>query len=358
MNRREKSLLYWLAVALLVSLLLFLLEKTFPLISTVARFMFKILIPFMIAALFAYLLHPIVEWLSKYIPGWLSILSIFFLIFAGAGYGIYQAYPLFVQQLRELTKNLPELMDTYQKWIFQLYINTSNLPEEVHDQMDEAFQELETMSIDALTQLAYSLTGITDVLIFAAVIPILVFYMLKDFARLKQAVLNALPEEKRKSFNQHIKKIDKNLGGYLRGQLLVCLFVALLSILLLWLIQMKYPLLLGLFMGLTNIIPYFGPILGAIPAVIVAVTISVKKALMVIGVVFVVQIIEGNLLSPYIVGRSLHIHPVIIIIALLIGGEWFGIVGLIFAVPVLTVLKVFAEQTPVMKRLKAGWKKT
>lgn len=357
MNRHSSPLLYWLIVALLIAVMLFFLEKSYPVIADVGGFLFRILIPFIIAALFAYLFHPPVEWLSRYIPKWLAIFTLYLVIFGGMGFGIYRAYPLFITQLRELTKNFPGLMDTYQDWIYQLYVNTSSLPEEVHDQMDETFRNIETAIVETLTDLAYSLTGITDVLIIAAVIPILVFYMLKDFSTFKHAVLSALPSSKKETYEQNLKRIDESLGGYLRGQLLVCLFVALLSVLLLWLIQMKYPLILGSFMGLTNIIPYFGPILGAIPAVIIAATISIKKMILVIIAVFVVQIVEGNFLSPYIVGKSLHIHPVIIIAALLVGGELFGIAGLIFAVPVLTIIKVFAEQTPFIKRLTIAWKK-
>src|SRR5699024_8782775 len=96
-------------------------------------------------------------------------------------------------------------------------------------------------------------------------------------------------------------------------------------------------LVLSIIMGLTNVIPYFGPIIGAIPAVLITLTISKKLVLFVILAVFIVQIIENNFLSPYIVGKSIRIHPVLIIFALLLGGELGGVVGMIFAVPLLTI---------------------
>lgn len=103
---------------------------------------------------------------------------------------------------------------------------------------------------------------------------------------------------------------------------------------------MKYALVLGVIIGITNVIPYFGPIIGAFPAVIIALTMSFKMAIIVVVIIFGLQFVEGNILSPLIVGKSLHIHPVFIILALLIGGEVAGVVGLILAVPVFAILKV------------------
>ena len=104
---------------------------------------------------------------------------------------------------------------------------------------------------------------------------------------------------------------------------------------------MEYPLLLGTIIGITNVIPYFGPIIGAVPAVIIAASISVKMVIIVGVVVLVLQFLEGNILSPLIVGKSLHMHPVLIMFGLLVGGEIAGVAGLIIAVPVLAILKAF-----------------
>ena len=86
-------------------------------------------------------------------------------------------------------------------------------------------------------------------------------------------------------------------------------------------------------MGITNLIPYFGPIIGAAPAVLIAFTVSTKLVFFVILSVFAIQLIESNLLSPYIVGKSISIHPAAIIFALLLGGQLFGVIGMIIAVP-------------------------
>ena len=108
----------------------------------------------------------------------------------------------------------------------------------------------------------------------------------------------------------------------------------------LWFYHVPYALLLGVIIGVTNIIPYIGPIIGAVPAAIIAATISIKLVITIVIIIFVLQFLEGNVLSPLIVGKSLHIHPLFIMLALLLGGEFGGVLGLILAVPILAVVKI------------------
>jgi predicted PurR-regulated permease PerM len=164
--------------------------------------------------------------------------------------------------------------------------------------------------------------------------------MLKDYEMIKKSVWYLTPRRYRKSGIRFLRDIDQSLGNYIRGQLLVCLLIGMIATIGFWIMKMKYPLLLGTIIGVTNIIPYFGPIIGAVPAILIAVTISGKMVIYVGVLIFTLQFIEGNLLSPLIVGKSLHMHPVFIMFALLAGGEMGGIVGLILAVPMLAIIKV------------------
>ncbi len=317
-----KRWIYRGVLVLLVLLIIFLLMKLFPFYRSFLQILFQLMIPFVIALFLAYLLHPVVEGLhERHIPRWAAILIIYVLFFGGVGYGLYRAYPVFLSQLKDFSKNLPGFVDTYREWIYSVYERTSFLPERVHDRMDHILENVEKFGEDFITSLGTRLTGLFDVFIIVAVIPVLVFYMLKDFPIMKNLLWNLTPSKYREEGREVLIEIDESLGGYIRGQLLVCLFVGVISMLFLWLIGMKYPLLLGGIMGITNIIPYFGPIIGAVPAVILAFTMSTKMVLFVIITVFVVQIIESNLLSPFIVGKSLHIHPILIIFALLLGGD-------------------------------------
>src|SRR5690625_4459200 len=128
--------------------------------------------------------------------------------------------------------------------------------------------------------------------------------------------------------------IDEKLCHYIRGQLIVSGFVGLASFIIFHFLNLDYALILAFILGVTNIIPYFGPIIGAIPAVAIAITVSTQMV-----IIFLIQLIESNFLSPYIVGKSINIHPIAIIFALLLGGQIAGVIGMVLAVPLLTICK-------------------
>ncbi|WP_074600926.1 AI-2E family transporter [Sediminibacillus halophilus] len=333
--------LYWISAGILAFLFMYLLWILLPLYQTVLTVLLHILTPFIISALIAYLLHPVIEKLHQCnFPRWFAIIGIYIVFFGLSGYLLYKAFPVLLHQLRDLNANLPTFMEQYRNAIYGLYERTAYLPESVHDRMDLLFYRVEEFVGHLLTSVVEQAAKLMDIVILAAVIPVLVFYMLKDFDLIRKVVRGLTPEKYRDDGRKLCLEIDKSLGNYIRGQLLVCLFVSLTTYGFLWLIGMRYPLLLAVIMGVTNIIPYFGPILGAIPAVVIALTISYKMVIYVVIAVFIVQIIEGNLLSPFIVGKSINIHPILIIFALLAGGEVGGIIGMILAVPLLTILKV------------------
>ncbi|GGM30940.1 UPF0118 membrane protein YrrI [Paraliobacillus quinghaiensis] len=333
--------LFWIICGILLLLFVYLLMTLFPFYQTVLTSIWHIVTPFLLAGIIAFLLHPFVEKIHNYrIPRWLAITLIYLVFFGGLGYLGYLIYPDFISQLRDLQENLPKFIHTYRTTIYQIYESTSFLPETFHDRMDLFFNQLEDFLSQRITSSLKNVTKIFDLFVIIAVIPVLVFYMLKDYKLIKSTAWKLIPKRYRENSKALWPDINKSLGGYIRGQLLVCLFVGLTTYIILLIIHMKYPIILAILMGITNIIPYFGPIIGAVPAVIIAFTMSVKQVIYVVIGVIVVQLIEGNLLSPYIVGKSVHLHPIIIIFALLIGGEIAGVIGMIVAIPLATVLKV------------------
>lgn len=340
-QKKELRWLYWIVLGILLLLFFYLIRILFPFYHLLLVSVLHISTPFILASIVAFLLHPLIEKIHAYqIPRWLAITLIYLLFLGGIGYMGYHIFPAFVTQLKDLQENLPKFIDAYRTTIYHLYESTSFLPETFHDQMDLLFIQLEESTSHYVTSALKNASKIMDLFIIIAVIPVLVFYMLKDYKIIKSVAWKLIPKRYREDSKTLGPAINKSLGDYIRGQLLVCLFVGLTTYIIFLIIGMKYPIVLAILMGITNIIPYFGPIIGAIPAVVIALTISMKQFLYVILGVIVVQLIEGNLLSPYIVGKSVHLHPIIIIFALLVGGEIAGIIGMIVAIPFVTVLKV------------------
>ena len=327
-------LLYWLVVILFVFLLVFLVGKLFPFYKTLFSFLWHLFAPFIIAIFIAYLLHPFVMKLHHYnLQKPLAIMLIYLLFFGGVAYLLYLGYPRVVHQIRDLNEQLPQLISMYENTIFKIYESTSFLPEAFHDKLDEFILRIENGLENILETLVGYIENLLDIIIIITVIPVLVFYFLKDYTKIKSFMKQLVPSKYTEQVSQIYYAIDESLGNYIRGQLIVSLFITLATWFIYSILNIDYALILAIIIGLTNIIPYFGPIIGTVPAVLITLSYSGKLVLFVIITTLVIQIIESNFLSPLIVGKSTKIHPITIIFVLLLGAKISGIIGMILAVP-------------------------
>ncbi|MGG1400444.1 AI-2E family transporter [Bacillus salipaludis] len=309
----------------------------------IVKVVFYILLPFLIAGFITYLLHPIIEKLhEKGLHRGLAIFLIYCLFFGGLGYALYKGIPAFIHQLKDLSESTPLLAEQYREWIHTLQSHTREWPDGLQGKMNDGIDAFEEKLNSLLTIIIEILLNFLNSALIVMIIPFIAFYMLKDFPLIKRVVWYLTPRKWRRQGKRFLRDVDESLGSYIRGQLLVCVIIGSAASLLFWVFHLRYPLLLGFIVGITDVIPYFGPILGAVPAVIIAATLSVKLVIVTIVIILVLQFLEGNILSPYIVGRSLHMHPLLIMLAITAGGEIGGVIGLILAVPVLVVLKVGA----------------
>lgn len=330
-----------LTIVLLLFLCCYLLIKLAPIWQPILDVFIAVLIPFLIAALFTYLLLPIVEALHRrHVPRSLAILLIYVIFFGALGYGIVKGVPYLIDQLKALMKQIPEFVRMYRFWIQEFYHHTSHLPETVHDHFRGVLHSAQSYANGIIEGIIRVLKGLAGSFLTILTVPVLVFYFLNDFPRIKKTTATLVPDKWHDSGQKILADIDETLGGYIRGQCFVCLILGVIAALGLWLLGIPYPILFGIIIGITDIIPYFGPFLGAAPVAFVAATISWKMLLFVLGLILVLHFIEGNFLSPLIVGRSLHMHPVLIILALLLGGEIGGLIGLLLAVPIFAVVRV------------------
>jgi putative permease len=190
------------------------------------------------------------------------------------------------------------------------------------------------------------LPSILPLAIALVLIPFMTFFLLKDGRRLKKSFVAMLPNRYFEMTVSLLHKIDCQLGNYIRGQLLVSLCIGTLAAAALAILDIPYFLLIGGAAGLANMIPYFGPIVGAIPAVILNIVAkgSLAAALPVIAAFLLIRLIDDTLISPNILGRSLQIHPLLVIIVIFTGGEMFGVLGLLLCIPVTGIIKVSIQQ--------------
>lgn len=340
-----KKVIYICISIILVILVIYLLIKLYPVYKVFFMFIGRILTPFIIAAFISYLLYPVVTKLNQFnISKGFAVIIIYLLFFSLMTILFYKSFPVFVHQLQDLSEQLPQSMILYENIIYSVYESTSFLPEIVHDKMDDFIYRIEQSVERQIENILERAANLFDFVITITIIPVLVFYFLKDFIEMKKSLQKLVPEKYFQRIDTMLIAIDESLGGYVRGQLIISSAVMFVTYVIYHTFQLKYALVLAVIMGLMNVIPYFGPIIGTIPAVAVAMTTSWKLVVVVLVTTLIVQTLENSFLSPYVMGKSVQIHPVLIILTLIIGAEIGGIIGMIIAVPLITIVRAIIVQ--------------
>lgn len=331
--------LRWMIGVLLTLIILYFVWLLRPMLQQVFLFLKAILAPFLVAMIISYVLNPIVSMLaSRKMPRSIAVLLIYAVFLTTLAVIAMNLFPMFTQQLQELNEHLPEM--TLRAQGLMRNLNSRLIPPGVEMGMNNWFFQLENRLATGISHFLDNIGSTINLLFNAFIVPFLVFYILKDFDVFERTVVSCLPRSRRKSIVTMLKDIDAALGNYIRGQFLVCIIIGVLAYIGYALIGMPYALLFASVVALFNIVPYMGPFLGAAPAVIMASTISLRLVLLVAVVNTLCQMLESNVISPQVVGRKLHLHPLLIIFALLVGGEVAGMIGLILAVPIFAAGKV------------------
>lgn len=300
-----------------------------------------VIFPFLTAMIVSYILQPIVSALVKRkVPRGIAILLIYIIFAVLLTISLIHAVPIVTRQTTQLIDNLPVMVQKANSWIDLVVRQKQYLPDTVRVGLETALTGIEQRLTGAFASIFSLVSGMVSAVITAFVVPFLVFYMLKDAKAIGRGVIKLFPHEKRDNIRELLTGVDETLGKYIRGQLLVMLAVGILTYAGYLIVGMPYALVLALFLAIADIVPYLGPFIGATPALLLALPLGWALVIKVLIVNVIVQQCEGNLISPQIMGRTLSLHPMAIVAALLLGGELGGVLGLIAAVPILAVGKV------------------
>lgn len=313
----------------------------------VLDFVFKILeicLPLFIGILIAWLFDPFIKWLeSKQIRRTLGAVITYFIIFIVIFLVLVTLIPLLVDQVREFAKIIPDVFGTVKGWVTDLFNTLDN--SEVIDfgkMKEEMFTSLEGFATNITTTLPQNIIGFITGLFsgFGVFVLGLIigFFLIINFDS-SSKLFNFVPRKFRETTIELLDDVNGSLRNYVKGAVLDCTLIFVISSIAFWLIGLKAPMLFGLFCGLTNIIPYAGPYIGGAPAVIVGLTQSPTIGILVFIAIFVIQFLEGNFLQPIIMSKTTKLHPVTIMLGLLVFGYFFGIVGMLISTPVIAALK-------------------
>ena len=291
---------------------------------------------------------PLVDWGQKHkIPRLLSTIVIFIFLFGIIFLLGYLIVPPLVNQVIDLANNIPKYASQH-NFSFESvknYTIQTNLIDTIKSNVGNISKNLSSASSTIFAALAAAFGGIASFIIALA----LTFYLLLTKNEITEGILSYIPKRRKELVKRVGGEILLKLGAWARGQFLLCLTIGLVIGVALKIFGIPFALTLGVLAGLLEFIPTVGPIIAAIPALAIALTISPWKALIVLIIYVSTQQLENNLLFPTIMRKSVGINPVIIIIAILIGAELAGVLGIILAVPMAAVisivLRVWKEQT-------------
>lgn len=206
----------------------------------------------------------------------------------------------------------------------------------VYDKMNNIIIIFLNKTLDKIIKLGESILTLV-------VIPVIVYYLLSENEKIANTLLIFVPVRSRSIMKSIGRNIDKILGRYITGQLILSLLIMIATFIVLIVLKVDYPILLSLINGIFNIIPYFGPLFGAIPAVIMALLNSPQTAVWTAILLYIIQQIEGDIISPKITGDSVNIHPLVVILLLIVGGKIGGFIGMVLAIPLGVVIKIICE---------------
>lgn len=337
MSSAWRQPVFWLSILGLAILVLYLLDA--------------ILLPFVAGCAIAYFLNPLVDKLEFWgAPRGFAAFLVLSVFLSAVFLAFLVLVPFLHAEVFELITRIPQLLAAVQRGLNSLigYFHERLSPQDferlntaVNAQLGEVFSWFGNLLRTMLT----SSLALFNVLSLVFVTPVVVFFLLRDWNRMLAKIESLVPRHHLAVVREQADLVNQTLAGFIRGQAMVCLLMGLYYATALTLAGLDFGLFLGLLVGLLIAVPYLGGITGAIVALILAAAQDQSPSYFaVIGGIFVAgQALEGNLITPKLVGDRVNLHPVWLIFSLLAFGTLFGLVGLLVAVPTAAVVGVLVR---------------
>ncbi|OGT40077.1 MAG: hypothetical protein A3F12_07665 [Gammaproteobacteria bacterium RIFCSPHIGHO2_12_FULL_38_14] len=298
--------------------------------------------PFLLGALFAYLANPLVKRLEKWHVNHLFSVTIVFTFFFGLLFLIiFLLFPIIQDQILQFINILPDIVKFVQKNILLRFSDIINV-ETIKQNFTSTLSKAGWFISAVLSTVLHSGYTFVTWLINIILIPVVTFYLLRDWDKLLQGIKHLLPQSTRSTVVKLAKECDEVLSAFFRGQLLVMLSLSIIYGVGLTLTGLSMGLLIGIIGGLLSLVPYLGTIFILIVAPVTAfIQFGYSSVLFWVFVVIGIgQLLDTVLLTPYLVGDRIGLHPVAVIFAILAGGTLFGFFGVLVALPVAAVALV------------------
>lgn len=330
-----------------------------------------------IAIIFAYIIDPIVNYLErKGVKRQFGVIIVYISVILIFGILIVSVIPKTINEVSNLLASLPAMVDTlikdvnnfltevFAKFNIELpenFINvykesnpkvngnveTPQIVSDILDSMKKTINELivkmQGSLMGSLSNIVSKLYGFLTSAFRLVLIIIFSFYFSVDKERFILKVKKAIPNKYREDISYLTGNIDTALQQFIRGRMLLAIFVGVLTMIYLLILRVDFAVIIGLITCVADIIPYIGPFLGCAPAVLFAFMDSPMKALWVLVLFVVVQWVENNILAPKLIGDSTGLNPLVILISIIIGGGIFGVWGMVISVPLTSIIFILVD---------------
>jgi predicted PurR-regulated permease PerM len=306
-----------------------------------------VLWPFVVSWILAYLLNPLVSHFEN--QGYKrSFIVLLFYVFS-IGFLVVAAFiimPLLMDELARLKNHLPV-------YIAQLKISLLDITDKLNKYYPssggEDFSQMLVHRIQMILQGAVSnipvyLVNVFSLFALFILIPFITFSFLLEWKKISSSIFNLLPAKYVETVLSIICEIDEVLGGFVRGQIVRIIIMSFLAVAGLWYLHMDYAILMGFFLGLTNAIPYVGHVIGSLPIILVAFfKYGLVMVWKVIALIVIIQLLDTAVISPVTMTKSVNLHFILVIFAILAGAELFGFMGVILGVPLFCIIKIIVK---------------
>lgn len=310
-------------------------------------YMGDVILPFVLGGAMAYVLDPIADRLERLgMSRAAAVVTISLVALLLAVLAVLLVIPLLIQQTGQLINIAPELFGRLQDWLTTRFPQILDADSTVRQQILKIGETIQARGAELLQGVLSSAMSVINVLVLVLVVPVVTFYLLLDWDRMMARLDDLLPRDHAPAIRQIMAEIDRTLASFIRGQGLVCVILGIYYAAALMMTGLNFGLVIGFVAGLISFIPYVGALVGGVLAIGLGLFQFWGEWLQ-IGLIalifFAGQFIEGNFLSPKLVGDSVGLHPVWLIFALSVFGSLFGFVGMLVAVPVAAIIGVVAR---------------
>lgn len=320
-------------------------QSWIPLIVIVAMLillivLWKVLVVFVLAALFAFIVYPLVRFFDKKIPRVASIICVYVMIGIVLLVLVGIIVPIAIQQFEQLIRAIPTYIEEARELIHKLQRQYTALPTSLQGIVDDALAQLQQTAMGLTQQAIPTIISVFTGVVTLLLVPVLAFFMLlgcEGYGRMLKAVT---PARHRRTVNELLNCAGRSLWHFVRGELILMIAVGVLTGVGLHIVGMPYAIAFGVLAGLLEVVPNVGPFITTVVVGLTAVFINPVLAIWAVAVTLVVQALENTIIVPIVIGKAVGLNPVTVIFAVILGGSIGGVVGAVVAIPTALMVKI------------------